>query len=32
MIQAVNAVVHQNETPKQAIKIYEHVKNEIAKN
>ena len=31
MIQAVNAVVHQNETPKQAIKIYEHVKNEIAK-
>jgi hypothetical protein len=32
MIQAVNAVVHENETPKQAIKIYEHVKNEIAKN
>ena len=32
MIQAVNAVVHQNETPKQAIKIYEHVKNETAKN
>lgn len=32
MIQAVNAVVHENETPKQAIKIYEHVKNETAKN
>jgi putative autoinducer-2 (AI-2) aldolase len=32
MIQAVNAVVHRNETPKQAIKIYEHVKNETAKN
>ena len=32
MIQAVSAVVHKDEKPKQAIKIYEAVKNETAKN
>ena len=32
MIQAVGAVVHKNEKPKQALKIYQTVKNETARN